>query len=127
MQIVIDDDRFLAALARCPDTVTRKMRIAVGQGLSDIQAEARASHRYKYQGGMAEMATGGAGPDISSTGLSGYLQLQRGIAPYVRRLHVGWGSWAPDPFLYNAAKLKKAAVLEGMRQAVSDAIKEAGL
>ena len=149
-------DSLLDAFARAPDVTARNLRIAVKEGASMVQREARQTHRFQTRHGRLERSV-----EVSSLGESGAsasatVFLDEAVAGYGAAIHDGsephmiyprnkrllrWpvaGGFCfapyvnhpgtkPDQFLYTAAELMQPAVEMRIQQGVNDAIQEAGL
>lgn len=93
------------------------------EAMGEIQERARDVHRYKTRTGQAERSVQ---QSVHSSGLSGRVYLDRGVAVYSPSLHEGHGTWAPDRFLYKAARKERRLVLTILDEAVEKAFKQAG-
>ena len=127
LTVKIDTAKLLAALQAAPKAVTRELRIAQGKAMTPVQREARAKHRFITRSGAAESSIGGAGPDISRSGLSSSLELKDGIASYSKYLHEGFKRRPPDQFLYRAFDNQENQIVATLEEGLRKALAKAGL
>jgi hypothetical protein len=147
-------DSFIAALAKIPDIAKKNMRVAIKEGLQEVEELASTDHKYKSHTGHADQAYK---PTVAGNGMSGTLQLDGKVsnAPYVFSLHEGHKAYkvkpvhkkalywtkgggeffskghnvpaaSGDPFLYRAFERKESRLVEIMQAAMGKTIKEAG-
>jgi len=124
ISIDINTEDLTRALERGGDNVTSAIRIGMKEGLQIIVRQAKSKHRFKTRSGQAERSIL---QSVESSGLSGKVYLDRGIAVYSPSLHEGWGSRPADPFLYEAAEEKQREVVAEIERGIQDAINQAGL
>jgi hypothetical protein len=89
-------DRLLAAFSKIPELAAKNMRVAVKEGLQEVEDYASRNHAYTRRSGRADAAYR---MEIDETGLSGTLQLDGVIsnAPYVFPLHEGHKAYRVAP------------------------------
>lgn len=147
-------ENLVAAFAKIPEIAAKNMRVAIKEGLQEVEDYARENHKYISRSGNADRAYK---TDVDESGLSGTLRLDGEIssAPYVFPLHEGHKAYkvypvnkkalywvkdgkeyyskghtipaAPgDPWLYRAMEEKQDDVMEILNKAMADTIKEAG-
>ena len=138
--VKVKDNKFLNALKRAPETVSREMRIQLKQEMEDTADYAKQNHIYNTKGGFLEDATQSEVDDrttAGSLGLLGRIFIDLGLAIYGRRIHQGGGGLRdslgrkmtnkPDEFLVGAMKFRKKAIKKAMTMAMNRGLKKAGL
>lgn len=97
-----------------------------------VQREARQHHRYNSQSNNLERSVT---KKVPSSGTSGLVYLEDGIAKYGKYIHEGWHSrkgkrvkgWRADRFLDKALIKRGRDIVIGISAAIDRAIKKAGL
>jgi hypothetical protein len=130
-------DRYIACLAKAPDSIKREMRITMKEGLQAIDREARNNHWYRSRSGNLERSNDIA---VSNDGLTGTVTLSKtkAKAPYAWRIHEGFVGQTdslgrifsgpkPDQFLYHAAERRENKLKQNMEYAVERGLVRAGL
>lgn len=123
LSLDIDTRDLLRAVNKAEKEVTREMRVSMKSAMQEIQKQARRKHRFKSRSNQLERSVQ---QSVSSSGLSGKVYLEKGIARYGEFIHDGFKSWAPDEFLYNSAEKKERKVKEVLEKGIVKALKKAG-
>jgi hypothetical protein len=89
-------ENLVAAFAKIPEIAAKNMRVAIKEGLQEVEDYARKNHKYISRSGNADRAYK---TDIDESGLSGTLRLDGKIsnAPYVFPLHEGHKAYKVYP------------------------------
>lgn len=133
--VTVDTSKLVAAFARFPGEARRSMRVAIGKATEIIAKDARANHRFNHPPHMTSYGrrytpSGNLERSIRSEVLSpfsGRAYLDTGIAVYGPRIHRGFGSWSPDPFLEDSGDRNADRVREELHAGINAAIRRAGL
>jgi len=103
-----------------PDAISKTLK----SSSELIASTAKTSHRFQSHTHIGEKAILA---EYKRGTLSARAYLEKNIAPYIKRLHRGWGTWAPDEFLYKAKKITEGTILSDIKNAIKKAIEKAGL
>jgi HK97 gp10 family phage protein len=154
LKVKFDSTKLLAALAKCPQEVTKALRTNMKQAMRDLAYTASKSdnHKYKSKSGMLSRSITYS---VSSDGLKGKVFLDTGTAPYSVWQHEGTRDhkvnpktakslyWVkgggkqfskghvvsgikPDRFLPRALNKMRAEIVEKMSDGYHKALKAAG-
>ena len=131
MEITIDTHGLLDAFAKIPGEVTKALRVEMKAQLTEVQREARVTHRhsnlsvkrrYRLTGNLNRSVT----VQIDPSGMIGEVGLDPDKAYYGKFIHEGFKSWKPDRFL-DAALLKQEPKLrDGLENALRSGLAAAG-
>ena len=109
-------DTFLKAAQKHPQELVRQIKIGIKQGLGIIAESARNNHRFKDR--TPNLSTHAIQEDVSKLNyvrkidkLIGSVKIDPVQASYGARIHEGFGSWKPDPFIHNAGKREEKTVI----------------
>lgn len=151
--ISIDAKKLVEAFRRIPNIAASNCRLAMREGLREVQTQARADHAFTPRSGRLERSIQSQSNQL---GLSGKVFLNTGVAPYGVYQHEGTKEhyvapvrakalhWVvngknffskghrvkgikKDQFLYRAAANKQDALFDRIFAAIRKTIKEAGL
>ena len=136
VSVTVDTSKLVAAFAKFPGEVRRSLRKAMGEAVEDVAGHARKNHRFNHPPHMTSYRKRytpsgnlerSIQTEVGAEGFSGRAYLDRGIAEYGPRIHEGFGTWAPDPFLENAGTVRADRVRERIQAGIDAAIRRAGL
>lgn len=99
--------------------VENALRKELKYQLSEVQLEARKTHRYQTHTSMLEKSVT---MEVQENGLVGEVGLDESIAYYGPFVHDGQRSWAPDKFLDEALDKREPYIMEGVEQAINEAL-----
>lgn len=93
----IDYEKLSKAFEKIPLVAARELRIEINKGLCAVQVDARLHHDFKPHSGKLERSVQ---EDVESTGLSGKVWLEEGVASYGKFVHDGTGLYGPKKQKY---------------------------
>jgi len=106
-------DTFLKAAQKHPQELVRQIKIGIKQGLGMIAESARNNHRFKDR--TPNLSTHAIQEDVRKIDkLIGSVKIDPVQASYGARIHEGFGTWDPDPFIHNAGKREEKTVINNI-------------
>jgi hypothetical protein len=123
-------DKLLAAFLKMPRETAKNLRVALKEGLTLVQRQARRVHGYTSRTGMLARSVM---IDVARSGYEGRVYLDKGLAYYGPYIHEGWDTYkghkvngrAPDKFLHEAFEDKYDDVMAKINEAVDLSITQA--
>lgn len=112
-------DAIAASIKAHGEAGVKAARIEMKKFGRDVKTEASNVHRYENHGGILKRSVRFK---PSSDGMSVEIYADLGIAPYARRIHYGWGTWAPDLYLQNAFDKFKDGLGDRLQKAIGKAM-----
>ena len=122
LRITVDARRLNQAFTKAPRIVERELRVELKEQMQAIQRVARRKHRFKRRTGSLQRSIL---KEVKQ--LTGVVYLEEGIANYGYHVHQGQRGWAPDQFVFEAFRSRKTELKSGMNDAMTRAIRKAGL
>jgi len=111
-------DKFSEIAKNYTDDYYKTLRVGIKQGLTIIAESARANHRFKND--TYNLQNRSILEDTEKIDqLIGAVKIDNVQASYGARIHQGFATWEPDPFIFNAGKREKGRVLAGIDKRLS--------
>jgi hypothetical protein len=121
--VQIDMTDLQKIFSKIPDAIVRSVAKEMKNQVTEVQREARKTHRFETHTGMLEKSVQ---TEILDNGLTGEIYLEDSIADYGVYVHEGHGSWKPDQFLDEALKKREPEIRDRMEHAIKEGLREAG-
>ena len=135
ISIDIDTHKIEAQFQALPVDLMAGIRQEMKQQVTNVQSEARKTHRYMSTSGLRPSGryyrtTGhlekSVQTKVNDEGTVGEVYLDSGIADYGIYVHEGHGTWAPDRFLDEALMKNESQIRISLEDAIKGAIAKAG-
>lgn len=118
----VDKKKFIRALLRAPKEFSTELNREIAVQMEDVKEQAGDKHRYKTRSGELDRSI----TSKKVRDFTGQVFLDRSRAIYGPRIHQGWGTWRPDPFLFTAFIKRRRIIRREFQKALERAFKKAG-
>jgi len=98
-----------------PEDVEKQLRIGIKSGMTEIAESARNNHRFKPNPTAPNLSPHAILENFDRIDeLIGIVKIDPVQASYGFRIHQGFSTWKPDPFIFNAGKREEKKVINNI-------------